>query len=153
VGAQECDEHDDVAALQHTLGVSSDAQLAAKFSGMWSGQGRAHNAKGKHSVVRIVRLRCDEEGFVNGTVGWKATDDVGTDVHGNAVSEHSEDVLGLVDLHTGEIRLVETAEAGIYQGYVHADNTMTLWGTQSGTQPVVTHMSVPKLSSQSGLDQ
>ena len=127
--------------------LSPEEFKASTFTGTWTGKDIAVNKSGPVKTMKTVRLRCDKAGVIKGTVSWVALSDfVGFNESQHAVTEHAEDVIGLVQQSTGTISLVEKHESGTFVGTVRKNGKIRLRQTQPGIQPVVSVMLLPKVS-------
>lgn len=120
--------------------------VQSKYTGKWEGWDFAVNKNGPVRTYKSVNLWCDLDGVLSGRVSWRAGSDLGFNGEGDSVKEDSEDVIGMIELPTGIISLVEKEESGSFTGSIILDK-LHLRQTQPGLQPVVAIMQLPKISS------
>lgn len=127
---------------------------AAALTGVWAGRHAVVNVNGLVTVDKTITLTCDNNGALHGLVGWLSSGD--DDQFGNAddlgadtiVREHEEKVLGMADLATGELVLVERQETGQYTGQLLPDGSLHLKFAQSPpSNPVASVFTLQKTAS------
>jgi hypothetical protein len=92
---------------------------------VWEAAAHGVNVFGPAFFSSWLYLQCDEQGTLHGVTAWESIDGVGghDESAGEVVSAHQEEVLGKIDLQTGEVVMVERAETGQWTGKLSPDGT------------------------------
>lgn len=121
---------------------------ADDFNGRWHGIAKVINKSGRFDCNQHLTIDVDENGGVTGKIGWSIlprrseTGDkqtFGNNLVGEEVVEHTEEIVGLLNIEDGTLAMVEQSESGTLNGKMRSDDTLELLRTQPGEFHVVTH--------------
>ena len=106
------------------------------LSGTWVGDDHTINSRGKSLTQKTIVLNVDDDGLIDGSATWTmVTGEGGHDGNTKARTD-SEDVIGAFDPQDGTFFLVETEEAGFWQGRMVSPELIRCFLVQPGEKPV-----------------